>query len=137
MKKKQKVRTYPRTQRYFSEEFRRSRVKEYDSGETSVSEICRAYGVSSSAVYKWIKKYSAHYKKGITQVVESKSETKKRLALAEKLTHLEHMIGQQQVQIQYYEQLLKLLEERYEIDFEKNFDGKFLTGFSPIDANIK
>lgn len=137
MKKNKSQRSYPRKQRYFSEDFRRSRVKEYDSGDTSVSEICRAYGVSKSAVYKWIKKYSANYKQGIIQVVESKSETKKRLILAEKVTHLEQMIGQQQVQIQYYEQLLKLLKERYEIDFEKNFDGKFSTGFLQIDPNIK
>lgn len=42
----------PKEQRYFSEDFRRSRVKEYEEGKVSVGEICRAYDVSKSAVYK-------------------------------------------------------------------------------------
>lgn len=135
MSKRKKERKYPRERRYFSEAFRQARVKEIETGQSSVSEISRAYQVSRSAVYKWIRKYSVHYRKAIVQVVEPKSETKKRLALEEKLAQLEQMIGQQQVRIQYYEKLLELLEAHYEIDIEKNFDGKFLTGSSPTDPN--
>ena len=135
MSKQKKERKYPRERRYFSESFRQARVQEYETGQTSVSEISRAYNVSSSAVYKWIRKYSAHYRQEIVQVVEPKSETKKRLALEQKVAQLEQMIGQQTVRIQYYEKLLEVLEARYEIDFEKNFDGKFLTGSLPTDPN--
>ncbi|PHN00573.1 transposase, partial [Flavilitoribacter nigricans] len=93
MKKSKKTRSYLRERRYFSEDFRRSRVKEYDEGQTSVSEICRVYGVTKSAVYKWIKKYSPHYQRSITKVVEEKSETQKRLALEQKIKELEQFIG--------------------------------------------
>lgn len=131
-KKSQKIK---RERRYFSEDFRRSRVKEYEEGRVSVSEISRAYGVSGTAVYNWIRKYSAHYQKDIVKIVEEKSETKKRLALEKKIQQLEQFIGQQQVRISYYEKLLEIAQQNYNIDFEKNFDGKSSTGFSPIDPN--
>jgi len=124
-----------REQRYFSEGFRRARVKEYEEGQSTVRQICRAYKVSHTSVYQWIRKYSAHYQKSIVKIVEEKSETKKRLALENKVEQLERFIGQQQVQIKYYEQLLKIAEQRYNVDFEKNSDWKFLNGSLPTDPN--
>lgn len=135
MKKSKNVRKYQRERRYFSEDFRRARVKEYEEGQTSVSEICRAYQVSRSAVYKWIHEYSAHYQKSIVKVVEQKSETQKRLELEKKVQELEQFIGQQQVQISYYEKLLELAQERYNVDFEKNSDWKSWNGSSRTDPN--
>lgn len=135
MKKSHKSRKYKRERRYFSEDFRRSRVKEYEEGQTTVSEICRAYKVSHTAVYKWIRKYSAHYQKSITKVVEEKSEARKRIALEQKVKDLEQFIGQQQVQLNYYEKLLELAQERYNLDLEKNSGWKSLNGFSSTDLN--
>lgn len=135
MGKNKERQKYKRERRYFSEDFRRSRVKEYEEGHASVSEICRAYGVSANSVYKWIRKYSAHYQKSIVKVVEEKSETQKRIALEKKIQQLEQFIGQQQVQISYYEKLLEIAQQNYNIDFEKNSDGKSSTGSLPIDPN--
>ena len=135
MKKAKKGKKYDRERRYFSEDFRRTRVKEYELGQTSVNEISRAYQVSTTAVYKWIRKYSAHYQKSIVKVVEQKSETQKRLALEKKVKQLEQLIGQQQVQVQYFQKLLELLQEQYNIDFEKNSNWKSLNGFSLTDPN--
>lgn len=135
MKKSKKGRNFKRERRYFSEDFRRARVKEYEEGQLTVREICRAYDVSNNAVYKWIRKYSAHYQKEIVKVVEEKSEAKKRLALEKKVQELEQFIGRQQVQIKYYEKLLDIAQERYNVDFEKNSAWKFLTGSSPTDPN--
>ena len=137
MKKSKKEVKFTRERRYFSEEFRRARVKEYEEGQTSVSEICRVYEVSQTAVYRWIHKYSIHYQKSIVKVVEQKSETKKRLALEKKVEDLERIIGQQQVQINYYEKLVELVGEHYNVDFEKNSEWKSLSGFSPTDPNTK
>ena len=135
MKKSHKVRNFNRERRYFSEDFRRSRVKEYEEGQTTVGEICRAYGVSRSGVYKWIHRYSADYQKNITKVVEEKSETRKRLALEQKVKELEQLIGRQQVELSYYKKVLELAEEHYNFAFEKNFDGKPWNGSSRIDPN--
>lgn len=136
MKKSKKGQKFNRERRYFSEDFRRARVKEYEQGQVNVSEICRAYGVSKTAVYKWIRKYSAHYQQSIRKVVEEKSETQKRLALEKKVQELEQFIGRQQVQLKYYEKLLEMLQEQYNVDFEKNSDWKSWSGFLPTDPNI-
>jgi len=122
-------------QRYFSEAFRQARVKEYEEGQVSVIEICRAYKVSKNAVYKWIRKYSTLYEKRITKVVEEKSETKKRLRLEKQVNELEQLIGQQQVKIEYYKKLVDLIEQHYQIDFEKNSDWKSWNGSSSTDPN--
>ena len=135
MGKSKKKSRLKRERRYFSEDFRRSRVKEFEAGRASVVEISRTYGVSRSAVYKWIQTYSVGYQKGVVQVVEEKSETKKRLALEGKVRELERLIGQQQVQISYYGKLLEIAQEHYQIDFEKNFDWKPWNGSSPTDPN--
>lgn len=82
-----------------------------------------------------MRKYSALYEKRITKVVEEKSETKKRLSLENKVGELEQLIGQQQVQIQYFEKLLDTIQEHYQIDFEKNSNWKFSNGSSPSDQN--
>ena len=65
MKRSKKGQKFKRERRYFSEGFRRARVKEYEEGRVTVREICRAYGVSDTAVYQWIRKYSAHYQRGV------------------------------------------------------------------------
>lgn len=135
MGKTKKQQKNNRERRYFSEDFRRARVKEYEEGQVTVSEICRAHGVSNTSVYKWIHKYSAHYQKSIVKIVEEKSESKKRLALEQKVSELEQFIGQQQVQISYYQKLLELAKEQYNVDFEKNSEGKSWSGFSAIDPN--
>jgi len=115
--------------------FRRARVKEYEEGQTSVSEISRTYGVSPTAVYKWIKRYSLHYQKQIVKVVEEKSQTKKRMALEQRIQDLERLIGQQQVKISYYEQLVCHIDAHYEIDVEKNFVKKSSNGSSTTETN--
>lgn len=136
MKKNKKAQKYKRERRYFSEDFRRARVKEYEEGQTTVLEICRVYGVSDSSVYKWIRKYSAYYQKRIIKVVEEKSEAKKRLALEKKVKDLEQFIGQQQVQLKYYEKLLEIAQQHYNVDFEKNSEWKFCSGSSSTEPNM-
>lgn len=122
--KEKKKKNWNRERRYFSEEFRKARVKELEEGRTKVSEICSVYKVSSSAVYKWLRKYSSHYKKAVIKVVELKSETAKRKHLEEKLTHLEQLVGQKQIEIEYLSQLITIAEEHYGIDIKKNLKKK-------------
>ena len=52
--------------RKYCEELKQSIVSLYNSGKSS-SEICRVYGMSSSTLHKWIKKY--------TEVKVSETET--------------------------------------------------------------
>ena len=66
-----------RQNRCFSESFRKKKVKEIERNLSTVSEISREYEVSSTAVYKWMYKYSSMRKKGVKQVVELLSDTRK------------------------------------------------------------
>ena len=50
----------------YNEEFKQSIVSLYNSGKSS-TQICKEYGMSSSTLHKWIKKY--------TQVKVSDTET--------------------------------------------------------------
>ena len=41
----------------YTEEFKQSIVSLYESGKSS-TQICKEYGMSSSTLHKWIKKYT-------------------------------------------------------------------------------
>jgi transposase-like protein len=49
--------------RYFSEDFKKSKIKELEHNIVSISDICKTYSVSRTSVYRWIYKYSTMAKK--------------------------------------------------------------------------
>jgi len=122
IKKEELVRA--RQNRYFSEEFKKSKVKEIESNLTRVSEICKVYDVSHTSVYKWIYKYSKIYKRQHKQIIEPMSDTKKIKDLQQKIKELEQMVGHQQMVIQYNEKLIEIAEDHYDINIKKNSDSK-------------
>jgi transposase-like protein len=112
-------------------------VREYEEGQTTVAQICRCYQVSNAAVYKWIRKYSAHYQQEIVKVVEPKSETNKRLALEERVAELERLLGQKEAQVAYLKKLQQIAEEHYGIDFKKNSASQPSSGSSNTPPNAQ
>lgn len=110
-----------RISRYFSESFKRTKVEEIEKNITKISEICKEYRVSKAAVYKWIYKYSRMRKKGIKQVVEIESDTRKLLQLKEKIKELERIVGQKQILLDFQSKMIELAEEEYQIDIKKKF----------------
>jgi len=109
-----------RVKRVFSEEFKKLRVSEYESGEYTVKELSKLYGVCFQTVYTWIYKYSSYNKKGIKIVEMAESSTKKVKELQKRISELERMLGQKQIRIDYLEELIKLTEEGYNIELKKN-----------------
>ena len=63
--------TLPRINRYFSEGFKRQKVEEIEKNLIRVSELSREYKVSSTAIYKWIYKYSYMRKKENLQIINN------------------------------------------------------------------
>jgi transposase len=110
--------------RYFSEVFRKSRVKEYESGQYTVRELSKLYSVSDVSVYRWIHQYSIYNKKGYKVVDEDKSARKKVTELKDQIAEAERIIGQKQINIDYLEELIELAKELYDIDLKKNFNTK-------------
>jgi len=116
-----KAKESQRVQRYFSEEFKKKKVREIELNTVTVSQVTREYGVSKTAVYKWIYKYSAMRKKGIKQVVEAKSDTLKITRLREEVRDMERLIGQKQIRIDFLEKMIELAEQEYGIDIKKKY----------------
>ena len=51
-----------------------------------------------------------------------KSSTSKLREMERRIKDLEQMVGQKQIKIEYYEKMLELAKEQFNIDLKKNFD---------------
>jgi len=115
---------HQRINRYFSESFKRKKVQEIEKHISSVLEVSREYEVSQTAVYKWLNKYSRNRKRGVKQVVELMSDTRKIQDLKVKIRELEQMLGQKQFEIEFKNKMIDIAEEMYDIDIKKKLGSK-------------
>jgi transposase-like protein len=117
-----------RIYRYFSEEFKKKIVKDLERNLVTISEVSKEYEVSKTAIYNWLYQYSALKKKGMRQVIESKSLTRKLQSSKEEIKELKSIIGEKQILIEFQEKLIELAEQHYKIDIKKNFGDKLSSG---------
>ena len=67
----------------YTEEFKQSIVSLYESGKSS-AQICKEYGMSSSTLHKWIKKYTkVQVSETETMTMAEIKKMQKKLALLE------------------------------------------------------
>lgn len=123
-----KKRVKLRKSRVFSEEFKRARVGEYESGEYSVGELSRLFEIQSVVLYRWIHKFSTYNKKSALIVEMKDSATKKLKEYEKRIADLERALGQKQLNIDYLEKLLELGKEHFNIDLKKNLNTPPSTG---------
>ena len=117
-----------RVNRSFSEDFKRKIVSELDRNLITVSETSRQYQLTRTAVYKWIYKYSSMRKKGLKQVVEASSDTRKLLLMKEEIKELQRIIGEKQIMIEFKDKMIELAEKAYNLDIKKKFSGALSSG---------
>jgi len=98
-------------------------VKKIESGGLTVGEVSRIYGVSLTAVYKWLYKYSLLYQKQSRVVVEKRSIGKKNKELSGRIKELEQALGQKQMRIDYLERLMDVASKGLGEDIEKKAKG--------------
>jgi transposase-like protein len=113
-----------RQRRSFSENFKKAKVKEIESGITQVSDLCSQYELSTTSVYRWLNLYGT---KGATKermIVESLSDTQELLRLKKQVADLERMVGQKQILIDFKDKMIELAEETYGVDIKKKFSTK-------------
>ena len=110
-----------RRNRYFSQEFRIKKVREIERGISKVSDVCKEYCVSSTSVYRWMEKYDTSRAKSERMVVESKSDTHTIMALREKISELEQLVGQKEVLLSFQEKMLEYAQEYCGVDLKKKF----------------
>lgn len=124
-----------RQNRYFSNDFKRKKVSEIDRNLTTIAEISREYQVSRTSIRKWILKYSEMRKKGVRQVVESKSDTRKIQQLKQQVKELEQVIGQKQLLIDFQQKVIELAEDEYRVDIKKKFGKEPYSGTGTTDPD--
>lgn len=137
VKEYEKLTVKERQNRYFSEDFKRKKVSELDRNLIGISDLCREYQVSNTAVYKWIYKYSVMRKKGLKQVVETKSDSKKLQELRAQIRELERIVGEKQIKLDFQDKMIELTEQEYKIDIKKKFSGKPSSGTGFTDQSTK
>jgi transposase len=133
--KKTKPKLEIRAARYFSEEFKKSKVKELVEKQITVTQLSRLYRVTRPAVYKWLYQYSDHYKQKTTLVVQMESESYKTQRLQQQVAEMERTIGQKQLEIDFLNKLFEIASEEIGYDLKKNFSPKLSNGTAANEKN--
>lgn len=116
-----KMSTAERRRRRFSDNFKMQKVREIETGQTKVSEICSQYQVTSKNVYLWVDKFGCMKNKKERMVVETDSDTRQLIDLKKRVSELERIIGQKQILIDFQDKMIELAEENYGVDIKKKF----------------
>lgn len=120
--------------RNFSEEFKRSKVKDIIEKRIKVSELSKLYEVSRSSVYKWLYLYS-DTEKNVATVVQMESEATKTKALQQRLAECERIIGQKQMEIDLLNKTIELANEEVGYDLKKKYEPKHWNGLESTTIN--
>ena len=128
--------TKPDFHRYFSEDFKKKKVRELERKTTSIPDICRTYSVSRTSVYRWIYKYSVMAKKQVKQVVEAKSDTQRIKALEARIKELERIVGQKQLLLEFQDKMIEIAEVDYDVDIKKKIGSKLSFGTTSTGKNM-
>ena len=114
--------------RFFSEEFKKSKVKDLVEKRITINELCKLYKVSRTAVYKWLYNYSNDHQRKPIFVVQMESEAQKTMHLLQQVAELERVIGQKQLEIDFLNKLIELGSDELGFDLKKNFSNKQSNG---------
>jgi len=127
---------YLRQQRQFSPTFKQSIIDQFDRGKISAVQISREYGVSRSMVYRWIYQYSKHNTKGTVIVMDKKKQNTEVQSLKQRIAELERAVGHKQMQIDYYEQYMKTMDELAPEELKKKWESRLYTSLTGTDKGI-
>lgn len=123
--------------RYFSESFKKQKVKEIDNKVTTVRQVCNLHEVSRSAVYKWLNKYSFYNKQKVRLIVEPMSDSHKIEELQKRIRELERMVGIKQIELEFKEKMIDIAEEMYGVDIKKKLGSQLSDGSKKTGGDIQ
>jgi transposase len=123
LKEYERLTVQERINRNFSEDFKRKMVNELDRNLVTISELCREHQISRTSIGRWVYLYSTMRKKGLKQVVEAKSDSRKLLQLREQIKELQRIVGEKQILIDFKDKMIEIAEEEYGVDIKKKFSG--------------
>ena len=121
VREKFKLSISERCSRSFSDSFKLQKVREIETGKSTVSDICKQYEVSNTSVYRWLDQFGLMKDKKERLIVETQSDTRELLELKKKVAELERIVGQKQILIDFKDKMIDIAEEMYGIDIKKKF----------------
>jgi len=121
-----------RPRRIFSEALKKKIVKDIEAGKVNVLGVSREYQVSENAVYRWLKKFSAHLHSTTTIVMQMDSEQYRTKELEKKIADLEAVVGRKQLEIDFLNKLIEIADKDMGIDIKKNIGTHALAGTKKI-----
>ena len=122
--------------RFFSESFKKEKVREIERNLTTVRIVSREYEVSDTAVYNWLNKYSLFRARQVRQIIEPMSDAQKIKELRAKIQELERLVGQKQIEIEFKEKMIEIAEQMYSIDIKKKLGSKPSSGSGSAEKSI-
>lgn len=112
-----------RERRIFSEALKKQIVRDLISKKIKMRQVMLEHQVSSTAVYTWLYKYSPQHQQKCTLVVQMKSEEHKKQELLLKVSELERIVGQKQLEIDFLNKLLEVGSKELGFDLKKSFSS--------------
>jgi transposase len=113
-----------RRRRTFSDTFKRDKVREIELGLVKISEVTRHYCVSNTSIYRWLRKFGVHKETSERIIVETMSDTRALRELKERIAELERLVGQKQIEVDFYQKMIDLAQEHYGIEIKKNYSSQ-------------
>ena len=112
-----------KVRRTFSTAFKKEKVELIERRKITVKELSKIYEVSETAIYNWLRKYS---KTGETEriVIEKISEEQKNIELYKKIRELEQALGRKQLELDYYKEVIEIINEEEGEDVVKKYKPK-------------
>jgi transposase len=107
--------------RFFSEAFKKEKIKEILTKKTTIKELSLRYEIADAVLYRWLKKYSPVPQSGIKIHYEMQSEEQKTLFYKEKVAELERMVGIKQIEIEFLNKIIELASKEMKVDLKKTF----------------
>lgn len=124
-----------RLNRYFSDSFKKEKVREIERNLITVRQVSKEYLVSETAVYNWLDKYSTFKKRQVHQIIEPMSDARKLKELRAKIQELERLVGQKQIQLEFKDKMIELAEQMYQIDIKKKLGTPPSSGSGSTENN--
>ena len=121
-----------KTIKFYSSAFKLKVVSEIESGQLTLAEARRVYDITgTTTIQRWLRQYGKNHLLPNVVRIAMKNENDKLKELEREKQKLESALANAHLKIVSLEALIEGAEERYDIDFKKNFGYTGSTKLSP------
>ncbi|MEL7159785.1 MAG: transposase [Bacteroidota bacterium] len=101
-----------RPRRRYATDFKRARVKDFESGTFSIGQLSRLYDIHPATLYNWVKKFTILPAQNAVIMEVPNSQTAKVKQLEERVALLERALGNKQIELDLTLAKMVILEEQ-------------------------